>query len=213
MTVDEEAAIKWWRYGKKEEVLESPGQKLPPHMLRPSGRPIALTDTAPIDFTAPADWRNLGASVSADISGMTRARYKKGSASHSVTATLSLNIPDPSADLAMELSITAVSHALTPITIWIWPTSFCTNSMQQPVRGSGTYVLIHLDTDTLIPTEELFQSRDHHIIHREDRYFQTLLPEQPYTFSGLLTPSFVAKLQARPGRCRLAMSNSITLRW
>ena len=113
----------------------------------------------------------------------------------------------------MELSITAVSNALTPITIWTWSTIFCTNHTQQSVRGSGTYVLTHLDTDTLVPTEEIFQSREHQIIHREDRYFHTLHPEQPYKLSGFLTPSFAAKLQGRPGRYRLAVSDSVKLRW
>jgi hypothetical protein len=213
LSVDEEANIKWWRYGIKEEVLERPGQELPEHMLRPSGEPVHLTITRPIGFTVPLDWKNIGASVSADISGMMTARYKKESPSPSITATLALDTSKLSEDLAVELSITAVSHALTPITIWTWSTMFCTNHMQQSVRGSGTYVLTHLDTDTLIPTEDIFRSRDHHIIHREDRYFHTLQPEQPYKFSGFLTPSFTAGLRARPGRYRLAVSDSVKLRW
>jgi hypothetical protein len=213
LPVDEEANIGWWRYGTREQVLESPGQKLPENMYWPSGEPVDLTKTTPIEFIAPAEWKNIGASVSADIRGMVRASYKKGSVSPTIMATLALDISKLSESTAVELSITAVSHALTPVTIWTWPTIFCTNSMQRSVHGSGTYVLTHLDTDTLIPTEEIFRSRGHQIIHREDRYFHTLHPEQPYTFSGFLTPSFVAKLQAKPGRYRLSLSDSIKLEW
>lgn len=213
VSVDKQANIGWWRYGTKEEVLEAPGQRLPQYMLRPSGGPISLTNTTPVEFTVPLDWKNIGASVSADIFGMATARYKKGSASPSITATLALDTSKVSGDVPVELSITAVSNALTPITIWTWSTIFCNNHTQQSIRGSGTYVLTHLDTDTLIPTEEIFQSREHQIIHREDRYFHTLHPEQPYKLSGSLTLYFVANLQARPGRYRLAVSDSVKLRW
>jgi len=115
--------------------------------------------------------------------------------------------------MAVEISITVVSHALTPITIWIWPTMFCTNHLQQSVRGSGAYILTDLDTNTSIPTEEMFLSHDHHVIHRDDRYFHTLYPEQPCIFSGILTPSFMTELQLRPGRYRLAVSEIVTIRW
>jgi hypothetical protein len=182
-------------------------------MLWPSGEPFDLTKTTPIEFTVPAEWRNIGASVSAGISGMVRASYKKGSASPSVTAALTLNTSNLSEDTAVGLSITVMSHALMPITIWIWSTISCTNHTQQSTSGSGTYILTHVDTDTLIPTEEIFRSRDHQIIHQEDRYFHTLHPEQPYTFSGLLMPSFAAKLKAKPGRYLLSVSDSIKLRW
>jgi hypothetical protein len=213
MSVDEKAAIKWWRYGIKEEVLESPGQTLPQYMFLPSGSPITMTQTPPIKFTVPTDWKNIGASVSADISSMARARNQKVSVSPSVTATLALDKSNLSGNPAMKFSVKAVSHALTPITIWIWPTMLCTNHLQHSHRGSGAYVLTHLDTNTSIPTEELFQSSDHHVIHREDRYFHTLYPEKACTFSGFLTPSFLTELQLRPGRYRVAVSDSITIRW
>ncbi|GAB7327831.1 hypothetical protein MBLNU13_g11625t2 [Cladosporium sp. NU13] len=196
LSVDEEANMGWWRYGKKEEVLESAEQKLPQYMFWPSGDPIDLTITQPVEFTVPTNWTNIGASVSADTSGMVPPRYLETIGDH-----------------AMELSITAVSHALTPITICTWSTIFCTNGIQRSVRGSGTYVLTHLKTGTLIPTEEIFHSRDHQITHRKDRYFHTLHAEQPYRFSGLLTPSFAAQLRARPGRYHLAVSDSIKSRW
>lgn len=78
---------------------------LPQHMLRPRGRPITLTDTAPIEFTAPAEWKSIGASISADISGMARARYKEWSASPSVAATLALDISNPLGNLADDLYV------------------------------------------------------------------------------------------------------------
>jgi len=92
LTVDDEANIDWWRYGTKEEVLEAPGQRLPQYMLRSDGNPIDLTDTTPIEFSVPSNWKNIGGSVSADISSMRRARYKTKSDSPSVTATLAVNV-------------------------------------------------------------------------------------------------------------------------
>lgn len=77
LSVDEEANMGWWRYGKKEEVLESAEQKLPQYMFWPSGDPVDLTSTQPVEFTVPTNWTNIGASVSADTSGMVPPRYKK----------------------------------------------------------------------------------------------------------------------------------------
>jgi hypothetical protein len=213
LSVDAGETVEWWRYGTKEDVLESPGQVLPQHMLSPSGGPITLANTAPIKFTVPSDWKNTGASVAADILAMVTARSCGASKPPSISATISLDTPVLSNDLTAKLSITALSHALVPITIWTWPTILCMNQTQCSESGTEAYLLTHLATGTSIPTEEMFRSRNEQIVHRVDRYFHTLYPEQPYTFSECLTPSFTKDLQLRPGRYRLAVSDSIKLSW
>jgi hypothetical protein len=144
---------------------------------------------------------------------MVTARSCGASKPPSISATISLDTPVLSNDLTAKLSITALSHALVPITIWTWPTILCMNQTQCSESGTEAYLLTHLATGTSIPTEEMFRSRNEQIVHRVDRYFHTLYPEQPYTFSECLTPSFTKDLQLRPGRYRLAVSDSIKLSW
>lgn len=209
LSVSEEEEVEWWREGTKEEVLESPGHELPDRMLEPSGEPIILNHVEPIEFTAPLDWKNIGASVAWDIHAMVGARPKGTSSPPSVTATLSLETSNSSGVLEVELSISVVSCALTPITIWIWPTILNI----KVVQNSDAFILTHLDTSTPIPTQEIFHAREDGMIHREDRYFHTLQPQQPYTFSVPFKNAFVRKLELKPGRYRLATSGREELKW
>jgi hypothetical protein len=59
----------------------------------------------------------------------------------------------------------------------------------------------------------MFYTKQQGIVHREDRYFHTLQPEQPYEFSALFTFALAKQLEQRPGRYRLAVNNSIKLKW
>jgi len=213
LSVGEEEKVVWWKEGTKENVLQSPGHDLLEYSPKPSGCPILLEHTTPLEFPIPPDWENVGFSVGSDISGMVGARSRGASPPPSVTAAICMSISNPAGNLAMELSIATLSHARTPITIWTWPTILCMNRLQRTEQGSSAYTLTHLDTNTSIPTEEMFHTKQHGLVHREDRYFHTLHPGQPCTFSGVLTPAFTEELRLRPGRYRLAVSDNITLRW
>lgn len=212
LSVGEEEKVGWWKEGTKEDVLQSPGNKLLEYPPKSSGDPIIIRNIAPIDFTVPSDWKNIAASVGSDVSGMVGAMSRGTSTPPTITATMSVS-SQLSENLAMELSITALSKASTPITIWTWPTILCTNKLQRSEKGSCAYTLIHLDTDTPVPTQEMFQTKQQGVVHREDRYFHTLQPGQPYKFSGLFTPTFTRELESRPGRYRLALKDSIKLKW
>lgn len=209
LLVDEEQKVSWWREGTKDEVLESPGQELPAHMLEPSGDPITLTGIVPIDFMVPSGWKNIGASVVADCSAMAQSSHKGASDPPSVTATLSLDMSDLSGELAAELSISAVSHALAPVTVWIWSSVLHAKVAQ----GPGAFTLTHLDTNTSVPTQEMFRTEQDGGIHPNDRYFPTLHPEQPSKFRVPITSFRSKQLAMKPGRYRLAVTNRVELQW
>ena len=213
LSVGEEEKVWWWRQGTKEDVLQSPGHEPLEYPPESSGSPIIMRNIAPVEFTVPSDWKNIAASVGSDVSGMVGAMSRGTSTPPTITATMSVSTSQLSENLAMELSITVVSNASTAITIWTWPTILCTNKLQRSEHGSSAYNLIHLDTKTSVPTQEMFQTRQQGVVHREDRYFHTLHPEQPYKFSGHFTPAFAKQLELRPGRYRLAVNDSIKLKW
>ena len=197
------------RQGTKEEVLELPGQELPKDKLKSAGGHIALTDITPVEFTVSSDWKNIGASVSTDISAMLYAGARSWGPLKppSVTATLSLQTSSLSNGQGVELVITAVSHASCPITIWSYMTAL--NMKSNP----NALILTHVDTNISVSTQEMFFTRKDWVVHPNDRYFHTLLPEQPFTFSKPIRAQFLKELEFLPGRYRVAVKDSIKLRW
>jgi hypothetical protein len=212
LSFKKEQEMKWWREGTKEEVLAAPGQELPHHMLEASGAPIKLMGIEPFDFSAPPDWKNIGASLGWDASAITETLSRGTSVPPSVTATISLNTSNLLEAPPEGLSIVVVSHALTPVTVWILNT-ILNLEFTQSLGQCGELTLVHLDTDTSIPMNTMFRTKQDHIATREDRYFSTLQPEQPYNFSDHFTPSFIEELERRPGRYRFALSGREELKW
>jgi hypothetical protein len=166
----------------------------------------------PFDFSVPSDWKNIGASVDWDASAIWGTSSSGTSIPPSVTATLSLNASNLPGDPPEGLSIVAVSHALTPVTIWIWM-SLLNLKITQGFGQRGNITLVHLDTDTSIPMSTMFRTEEDHVATREDRCFPTLQPEQPYTFSAPFTSSFSRELELRPGRYRFALSGREEVKW
>lgn len=100
----------------------------------------------------------------------------------SVTLTISPRIFSLGDDV--ELSVTATSHAAHPITIYTRTTVFNLDRAQ----STGNFVCVDLDTN--IPVRLAFTKggkragHDFQLGGTEDEYFQTLMPQQPVTFSG-----------------------------
>ena len=176
LSAGEEEKVRWWKKGTKEDVLQRPGHELLESPSEPSGDPIMLGNIAPLEFKVPSAWRNIASSITSDIDTMTGIMSWGTLTPPSVTATMSLGTSQILEGLAIEFSISISSHASTPITIWIWPTMLCTNRPQRSVQDS-TYTLTHLDTNTSVPTEEMFHTEQRGFVHHEDRYFHTLQPE------------------------------------
>jgi hypothetical protein len=135
------------------------------------------------------------------------------SESPSVTASLCVEISNLAGHLTAELSIITVSHGLVPITIWIWPTALRRNYEQGFSQGSGAFSLTRLDSDTMLPTQEIFRISQSGMIHPKDRYFHTLQPEQPYRFAAPFAPDLLKELESRPGVYRLALIDKVELKW
>jgi hypothetical protein len=205
--VKDEQEIFWWRVGTKEEVLELPVQDFPEYLIKPSGDPIILTGLEPVEFKVPFDWQNVRPSVNWDIDAMSRATSKGTSTPPSVTAKLALKISNLSGDPTAELFITIVSHASIPVTIWIWPTLLNMGITQGSGEG-GALTITHPNRNKSIRTRKMFHVEKHIMIHGEDRYFHTLQPEQPCTFSRRITSSLIKRIGRRPGRYRIAISGS-----
>lgn len=209
LSIGEQEKIKWWRQGTKEEVLVSPDQELLEHPSEPSGKPIVLTNITPIEFTVPSDWKNIGASIAANVSSMlyAGARFWGSSTPPSITATLSLKASSLSGQIQAELFVTVVSHALCPITIWSYMTA-----LNMKVH-SQAFTVTHLDSDISVSTEKMFRTGKDCIVHPDDRYFHTLLPGQPFTLSKPITTPFLEELKFLPGLYRVAVKDSIKLSW
>ena len=207
LSVGEEEKVWWWRQGTKEEVLELPGRELPKDKLKPAGGPITLTDITPVEFMVPSDWKNIGASVSEDISAMLYAGARFWGPLKPPSTTLSLHTSSLSNGQCVELVITAVSHASCPITIWSYMTALNMRSIPKAL------IITHVDTDISVSTQEMFFTRQGWVVHPNDRYFHTLLPEQPFTFSKPIRAQFLKELECLPGQYRVAVKDSTKLRW
>jgi hypothetical protein len=168
LSFEKEQKIKWWREGTKEEVLAAPGQELPHHLLEASGAPIKLMGIEPFDFSVPSDWKNIGASVGWDACAIMETTSSGTSIPPSVTATLPLKTSNFPGAPPEGLFIVVVSHAPTPITVWIW-NSILNLKLTQGLGTCGDLTLVHLDTDTSIPRNTMFRTKQDHIATREDR--------------------------------------------
>jgi hypothetical protein len=204
--------MKWWRQGTKEQVLAAPGHEPPDNIWEPSGEPIKLMGIEPFDFSVPSDWKNIGASVGWDACAIMETTSSGTSIPPSVTATLSLNTSNFPGAPPEGLSIVVVSHAPTPVTVWIW-NSILNLKLTQGLGTCGDLTLVHLDTDTSIPRNTMFRTKHEHIATRDDRCFPTLQPEQPYIFSERFTSAFMKELELRPGRYHFALSGREELKW
>jgi hypothetical protein len=106
------------------------------------------------------------------------------STSPSIFVTLAIEPPTFLPGAEVELSITAVSHASSPITIFAWPNIF----NLQLAQRRGNFTCVDLNTgiplkmeSTKGPKRPGFSRRQGGI---DDAHFHTLVPEQPLKLSG-----------------------------
>ncbi|KAF2239303.1 hypothetical protein EV356DRAFT_572743 [Viridothelium virens] len=102
----------------------------------------------------------------------------------SISVSLSIDPPSFSPGAAVNLTVTAVSHAWTPITIFTWPSIFNLDLAQKWANFTcvdlNTAIPLHLEL-TKGPKRPGF-SRE--LGGRDDAYFCTLEPEESVTFQA-----------------------------
>ncbi|KAI9667808.1 MAG: hypothetical protein M1821_000627 [Bathelium mastoideum] len=102
----------------------------------------------------------------------------------SISVTLSIDPPSFAPGTAVNLTVTTVSHAQTPITIFTWPNVFNLNLAQR----RANFTCVDLNTGTPVHLEITKGPKrpgfSRELGGRDDAYFCTLEPEEPMTFQG-----------------------------
>ena len=133
----------------------------------------------------------------------------------SISVTLSIDPPSFSLGTAVDLSITAVSHAQVPITIFTWPTIFNLGLAQR----RKNFTCLDVDTNTPVrleitkgPKRPGFSSE---LGGRDDAYFHTLEPDKPVTFKEpFKLANRMGEHAATPGhRYRFSVREGETVTW
>jgi hypothetical protein len=101
-----------------------------------------------------------------------------------LSVSLALSSSKFTADEEVELSITVMSHASIPITIFTWPTIFNTRLALK----RKNFECIDLDTDTPFNLEITKGGKRGGFTSRrgssDEKYFYTLIPEEPLKFTS-----------------------------
>jgi hypothetical protein len=101
-----------------------------------------------------------------------------------LSVSLALSSSNFSADEEVELSITVISHASAPVTIFTWPTIFNTRLALK----RKNFECIDLDTNTPLNLEITKGGKRGGFTSRrggtDEKYFFTLLPEEPHEFAS-----------------------------
>ncbi|KAI9712512.1 MAG: hypothetical protein M1828_001693 [Chrysothrix sp. TS-e1954] len=101
-----------------------------------------------------------------------------------ITIALSISPPNFSPGSAVELSITAISHAQTPLTIFTWPTIFHLDLAQR----RRNFTCVDLETTEPLQLETTKGGKrpafSRELGGKDDAHFRTLEPKEPVTFSG-----------------------------
>lgn len=105
----------------------------------------------------------------------------------SVSVTLAINPSTFQKGDPVELSATAVSHALLPITIETYWSILNLHRAQHLVRSRNIFQCRDLNTGAAVELQDticgLRPGISHKLDHTDNQYFHTLLPEVPYTIS------------------------------
>jgi hypothetical protein len=135
----------------------------------------------------------------------------------SISSTLALDQDIPQEGEAVELSATAVSHALFPITIRTRDSFLDLDLVQKISRSSTNFQCVDLDADT--PPVHLstrkcaprFKPLRHKLDDSDSEYFHTLQPEVPYKFSSSCS---IANQELVPGhRYCLSFKKEQEMKW
>jgi hypothetical protein len=101
-----------------------------------------------------------------------------------LSVSLALSSSNISAEEEVELSVTVISHASAPITIFTWPTIFNIHL----VLKRKNFECIDLDTNTPLDLEITKGGKRGGFTSRrgssDEKYFYTLLPEKPLKFTS-----------------------------
>lgn len=132
-----------------------------------------------------------------------------------ISVTLSLDPLSITESEAMELSVTAVSHAPYPITILDYYTIFNVNLAQSLRRSNGNFHLSDMDTNTALTLQHIGCKKRsairYELGHSDSRYFHTLHPNVPYKFSA---PCHVPHMELVPGhRYSLSVGEEEKVGW
>jgi hypothetical protein len=100
-----------------------------------------------------------------------------------IAVTLAINPPNFKLGTDVELSVTAVSNATFPVTIFTWPSVFNLELAQK----RGNFVGVDRDTGMKLPMHDIQAQRtgfNHTLEGRDDKYHVTLEPGQPLRFNS-----------------------------
>jgi hypothetical protein len=100
-----------------------------------------------------------------------------------IAVTLAINPPNFKLGTDVELSVTAVSNATFPVTIFTWPSVFNLELAQK----RGNFVGVDRDTGMKLPMHDIQVQRrgfNHTLGGPDDKYHVTLEPGQPFRFNS-----------------------------
>ena len=117
--------------------------------------------------------------------------------SPSIAATLAINPPAFALGSDVEISVTAISNATYPITIFTWPHVFNLELAQM----RGNFVGVDRGTGMKLPMHDIQVQRDgfsHMLGGRDDEFHVTLEPGQPFRFNSSFYLSHGSRFREDP---------------
>ena len=117
--------------------------------------------------------------------------------SPSIAVTLATNPPAFALGSDVEISVTAISNATYPITIFTWPNVFNLELAQQ----RGNFVGVDRDTGMKLPMHDIQIKRVgyvHTLGGLDDKYHVTLEPSQPFRFNESFYLALASRFRGDP---------------